>query len=123
MSLIDDDNKAFPFLCDRILQHFPDRILPIISMFSKVAVYTEFLGIQEVNMSIFQSLSLETVIQNHALAEAETVSLQVELVLGLLIEFWGIGKPKEHGIRHLREDGRLVQGMDIKFVPVEDTLH
>ena len=98
MSFIDYHNKTLRLFGYCIPEDLPNGVLPAVSVLGKIAVYTKFLSIEEVNMAVLQALTLETVVQYYTLSKTEPVCLQVEFRLGLLIELRGVRQPEEDAV-------------------------
>ena len=95
-------------------------------MLGQVAALGEFLGVQEINVSIFQNLPVEgLILDGNALIQIDFVRLEVNLHPGLGIEFRRIGKPYEDSLRLFREVSgpHKVGLLDVKLIAEEDALH
>ena len=92
------------FLSCRILQRFPDGILPSVPVLAKVSGFSQLLGVEEINIAVLQHLHVKGLfLYGNALAELEPVGPELEFLFGLLVEGWRVGQPDENCLRLLRK--------------------
>ena len=98
--LINNEIQTVSFFSCCIFNGLPNRILSRIRMAAQITGLAKFLRIQEIDMTVLQNLSVERFIRNHyALIHADLICLQLDLLLGLLIQLRRIRKPYKNGLR------------------------
>ena len=86
MRFINDEIQPVSLVLNRIIQCFPDRILPIVGMLCQLSVPTDLLGVQEIDVSILQHLHIEGFFRyGYALSEAQFIGLQLDFLLRLRV--------------------------------------
>ena len=100
MRLVYDKIQPIGFVLNRVLQRFPDRILPIIGMLRQLAASADLLCVQEIDISVLQHFLVEGFLRNgYALTEAQLIRFELDFQLRLRIQLRRIGQPNKDCIR------------------------
>ena len=102
MRFINDEIESITLMTHGIRQGLPNSISTAITIFRQLRGCGELLCVQEIDVTVLKHLFVEGIFADcNALAQANFVSLGVNLQLRLLIQLWRIRQPDNNGVRLL----------------------
>ena len=76
-----DEEETITFSANGILNGFPNGIFPSVSIFRQIAIYTQFLSVQEIDFAISKDFFVETIItKRKQRAWCQIVRIEIYLV-------------------------------------------